>query len=89
MYLSIVFLHGYEDQVVSRFLDGDLEESELFQHLVQWDYGDQELGASINAYEDLPVGAYDTVRKIAVGSDTYYLSYRFSGGYVGLTRKIA
>lgn len=89
MYLNIVFLHGYEDQVVSSFLDGDIEKNEVFQHLIQWDYGDSELGASVWGQNDQPWGSSDRVEKIIVGSDTYYLSYNFGLGYVGLARKLS
>jgi hypothetical protein len=89
MYLNIVFLNSYEDQVVTDFFDGNVENDQLFQHLIQWDYGDQELGASVNAYENPPFGTSDTVEKIVVGSDTYYLSYNNGLGYVALARKLS
>lgn len=91
MYLNIVFLHSYEDDLVSQFLDFESEvyENQLFEHLVQWDYGDEELGASINATKQAPWGSSDSVEVFTQGENTYILSYNNNLGYVALTRKLS
>lgn len=87
MYLNIVFVYGYEDCVVQDFFDGNIENDELFQHLIEWDYGDEELVCGEQF--DPPWGSCDKVEKRVVGSDTYYLSYNEGLGYASLTRKLS
>ena len=81
MYQNIVFLHSYDDFTVDQWFNGDLEIDQLFQHLIQWDYGE-----SGDTYENPVWGLTDSIKKYTIESDTYILSYNNSLQYVGLCR---
>ena len=81
-YENIVFMQGEESEEVLNLLEEEGEEA-AFNHLVQWDYGDQpEEGA-----DHFPWGKYDFIYKKNNKDGTYYImSYRPIFQTIGLRK---
>ena len=77
-YENIIFLQDSNADEAMTILDEQGEEA-LFQHLLQWDYGD----SPTETRPDQPWGNSDTVKNYP---DGYIMSYNTRHGYCGLIR---
>ena len=91
-YSNIVYLHDYQDDVVEKFFEGDVSEKELFDHLLQWDYGDDhEVDFQPYHGSDDDLWEVNLEGKFVDGGfgeleEGYILSYNSRLGYAGLQR---
>lgn len=80
-YRNVVFLQGDESDAPFDILT-DLGEDDLFEYLLQWEYGEGE------ALPDIPWGTYDVTSFHYDGDVEYCVSYNWHLSYVSLTEVI-